>query len=342
MPAALGERPGRLHDPVREVDEVDVLEVEHGRAGVEAADLEQVGEQQLEPVELVLQQLGGPRGGRVEPVARVVQHVTGHPHRGQRGAQLVGDVGDEAALHPGELLELADLLLQAGGHLVEGRAQPGDVVVAAHVHALLEPAGREPLGDPPGQPHRGDDLPGDQPGDAADQEQQQRAAGDQGPPHQREGVLLLGHREEVVERVGAAVGRQRHLRAGDHAGHRRGVRCRRRSGWSSRCTTSCRRVPSSTSARSRSGMLSASTPGVLLVPAPAATPVAEPAIGPVQHDLVALHRAARHQRRDQLGELGAGVEVVAVGGREPASAPRRWPGWPRRPTSRSCCSPGRR
>ena len=106
---------------------------------------------------------------RVEPVAGVVQHVAGHPHRGQRGAQLVGDVGDEPALHARQLLELADLLLQAGGHLVERRAQPGDVVVAAHVHALLEPAGREPLGDPAGQPDRGDDLPGDQPGDAADE-----------------------------------------------------------------------------------------------------------------------------------------------------------------------------
>ena len=107
-------------------------------------------------------------------VAGVVQHVAGHPHRGQRGAQLVGDVGDEAALHPGQLLELADLLLQAGGHLVERRAEPGDVVLAADVHALLEPARGEPLGDPAGQPHRGDHLAGDQPGDAADQDQQQR------------------------------------------------------------------------------------------------------------------------------------------------------------------------
>ena len=103
---------GRVDDPVRDVDEVDVVEVEHRGAGVEAADLEQVGEQRLEPVELGLQQLGGPGGGRVEAGAGVVQHVAGHPDRGQRGAQLVGDVGDEAALDPAELLELADLALQ--------------------------------------------------------------------------------------------------------------------------------------------------------------------------------------------------------------------------------------
>ena len=97
-------------------------------------------------------------------LAGVVQHVAGHPHRGQRRAQLVGDVGDEPALHAGELLELADLLLQARGHLVERGAQPGDVVLAAHVHALLEPAGGEPLGDPAGQPDRRHHLAGDQPG----------------------------------------------------------------------------------------------------------------------------------------------------------------------------------
>ena len=95
--------------------------------------------------------------------AGVVQHVAGHPHGRQRGPQLVGDVGDEPALHPGELLELADLALQVGGHLVERRRQPGDVVLAGDVHPLLEPAGREPLGDPAGEPHRRDHLAGDQP-----------------------------------------------------------------------------------------------------------------------------------------------------------------------------------
>ena len=42
-------------------------------------------------------------------LAGVVDHVGRHPDRGQRGAQLVRDVGDEPALHPGEFLELLDL-----------------------------------------------------------------------------------------------------------------------------------------------------------------------------------------------------------------------------------------
>ena len=70
-------------------------------------------------------------------VAGVVQHVAGHPDRGERRAQLVGDVGDEPALHPAELLELPDLALQVGGHLVERRRQPGEVVLAGHPQPLL-------------------------------------------------------------------------------------------------------------------------------------------------------------------------------------------------------------
>ena len=99
-PALERERLGRADHPVGHVDQVDVLEVEHRRAGVEPADLQQVGEQGLEPVELALQQLGGPRRHRVELVALVVQDVAGHAHGRQRGAELVGDVGDELALHP--------------------------------------------------------------------------------------------------------------------------------------------------------------------------------------------------------------------------------------------------
>ena len=50
--ALVGQRAGHVDDPAGHVDEVDVLGLEHGGAGVEAADLEQVGEQRLEPVEL--------------------------------------------------------------------------------------------------------------------------------------------------------------------------------------------------------------------------------------------------------------------------------------------------
>ncbi len=100
------------------------------------------------------------------------------------------DVGDESALQPGQLLQPADLLLQVAGHLVEGDRQPGQVVGTADLHPLLEPAGREPLRDPPGHPDRGDDLPGDQPGDSAEQDDQQQPSGDQGALYDVQGLLL--------------------------------------------------------------------------------------------------------------------------------------------------------
>ena len=61
---AVGDGLGRLHRPGDRGAQVDELGVEGRRTGVEPADLEQVGEQLLEPVELVVQQLGraGDRG----------------------------------------------------------------------------------------------------------------------------------------------------------------------------------------------------------------------------------------------------------------------------------------
>ena len=169
-------------------------------------------------------------------LAGVVQHVAGHPDGGQRRPQLVRDVGDEAALDPAELLELADLALQVRGHLVERRRQAGEVVLAGHPQPLGEPARREPLGDAAGQPHRRHDLPGDQPGHPGDQDQEQTARGDHGPGDQAHRLLLLVEGEQEVERVGPAVGGQRHLRA-DHDAGLGARRRRRRRPW---CRSWCR------------------------------------------------------------------------------------------------------
>ena len=164
--ALVGERPGGIDHAVGDVEQVDVLDVEQGGTGVEPADLEQVDQQGLEPVELGLEQLGGAGGGRVEVATRVVEHVAGHPHGRQRRAELVGHVGHEPPLHPAELLELADLALQVGRHLVERVGEPGEVVLAGDPEPFLEPAGRQPLGHPPRHPDRRHHLAGHQPGDA--------------------------------------------------------------------------------------------------------------------------------------------------------------------------------
>ena len=226
----LGERPHAGHHPGDQGAQVDRLGVQHRGAGVVAADLQQVGEQPLEAVELGPQQLRGPGDVRREVLARVVQHVGGHLHRGQRGAQLVGDVGGEPLLQLGEPLQLGDLPLQAVGHGVEAGGQPGQVVLAAHGHALLELPLGEPLGDARGAAHRVDDQPGDQHADADDEQRQRDPADDDRAADQGEALLLLVEGEGVVQldllaagRVGGHGGadQQRRLRHLPAVGHHR-------------------------------------------------------------------------------------------------------------------------
>ncbi len=203
---ALGERLRAADHAPHHLAQVDRLRLQGGRARVEAADLQQVGEQRLEPVELVGEQFGGARGHRVEVLARLVDDVRGHPHGGQRGAQLVRHVRDEPALHPGQVLELADLELEVLRHLVEGLAEAGDVVLAGDLHAFLEAPRGQPFGDSGGHPDRRDHLPHHEPGDGPEQDDHEQPGGRQGALDQAQRLLLLGEREEVVQLVRVAVG----------------------------------------------------------------------------------------------------------------------------------------
>ena len=219
-------RPGQLlrrdDHPVDHVAQVDLAHREHGRPGIEPRDLQQVGEQRLEPVELGLQQLGRAGGDRVEVLPRLVQHLGRHPYRGQRRPQLVGDVGDEALLDPGQLLELADLLLQLGGHVVHRGGEPGQVVAATDLHPVVQVARGETLGGAPGRPDRDDDLAGHQRSDEGQQHDQDRPGADHGGLQHGQDVHLLGEREDEVDLVPAGA-RQGEPGADRDAGHGRGV-----------------------------------------------------------------------------------------------------------------------
>lgn len=98
-PLAFGERRGPADDPAHDLPEVDRLGLQGGGAGVEAADLQEVREQCLEPVELVGEQFRGPCGDGVEVDPGVVDDVGGHAYGRQRRAQFVRDVGHEPPLH---------------------------------------------------------------------------------------------------------------------------------------------------------------------------------------------------------------------------------------------------
>ncbi len=199
-------------DPGDQRAEVGRLGVQDGGPGVVPADLQQVGQQALEAVQLGAQQLGGPGHVRREVTARLVQHLGGHLHGRQRGAQLVGDVGGEPLLQLGEPLQLGDLPLEAVGHRVEAGRQAGEVVLAAHGHPLLELPLGQPLGGAGGAAHRVDHQPGDQDADADDEQGQRDAADDDRAADQREALVLLVQREGVVELD--------LLAAGGVAGHR--------------------------------------------------------------------------------------------------------------------------
>ena len=73
-----------LHDPVDERAYVGRLGLQYDGPGVVTADLEQISEQSLEPVQLCLQQLSRPGDRRIEAGAVLVQQIGSHAHGRQR------------------------------------------------------------------------------------------------------------------------------------------------------------------------------------------------------------------------------------------------------------------
>ena len=144
----------RPHRRPHERRDVDLLGVDALGARVEAGDLHQVLDQLAQAADVRDQQLGRPpRLGR-HPV-EVAGQQRGLAHqRGQRRPQLVRDVGREAALPRLRSLQLADLRLQRGGHLVE-RLRPGaELVPALHRQPRLEQALGQRLRRAAGPRHR--------------------------------------------------------------------------------------------------------------------------------------------------------------------------------------------
>jgi hypothetical protein len=192
---------GGGREPSHQIAYVDEVGFQRGRSGVVPADLEQVDQERLEPLQLALQQLDGPAAGRGEFLPGLEEQVGGHLDGRQRGPELMADVRDELALHVGQVFELAELGLQAGRHVVERGGQRGQVVHTEHPHAFLEVAGRHALGRlgrlPDGQHH----PPGYQRGDRGQQYDQRQPHADQDALDQQQGDLLLGEREHVVQLV---------------------------------------------------------------------------------------------------------------------------------------------
>ncbi len=72
------------------------------------------------------------------------------------------------------------------------------------MHALLQVAAGIALGDATRETDGIEHLPGHEPGDPADHQDHRQAAQQQCPAHEVEGLLLVLHREQVVQRVRVA------------------------------------------------------------------------------------------------------------------------------------------
>jgi hypothetical protein len=116
-------------------------------AGVEARDLQQILDQLPEAVDVGHHQVEGGPGPFGHVLAVVLQHGDRRRQRGQRGSQLVADVGGEAGvpLDPG---------LQRRRHLVERGRQRGQVGVGAGLDPGLEVAAGQVERRAPDPPQR--------------------------------------------------------------------------------------------------------------------------------------------------------------------------------------------
>ena len=88
-PVPPSKRPDRVDRVFHETHEVRRLHIEVHGTRIVTTDFEQIGEQQLEPLHLRVQQLCGALGGGREALALVVEQVAGKPDGRERRAQLM-------------------------------------------------------------------------------------------------------------------------------------------------------------------------------------------------------------------------------------------------------------
>ena len=145
-------------------------QIEEHETGVELGEVEQILGEPVEPLDLLAARLEE-LGARLRVVARLFQEqLVERAQRGERGPQLVRDVGEEVTAPVPVATDDLDALLQARGHRVELRGQLLDLEAARERRRLdRHPAGevalakvsgglrqapqrrREPAGQPRGE-----------------------------------------------------------------------------------------------------------------------------------------------------------------------------------------------
>ena len=172
---------------------------EFGYASVVTRNLQQVCEQCLEAIQLADHQLGRAACVRFQAVLIIRDHVRSHAHRGQRGAQLMGDVGCELPLQITIFLQLVNLAGEFVGHVVERQRQARHLIFAFDGHALTQVAGGETLRNAGGGTHRRNQLLGGDPRDAHQQHHNHNPGGGKQATHERQGLALGLHVDDQVQ-----------------------------------------------------------------------------------------------------------------------------------------------
>ena len=114
-----------------ELSDLDLVEQQLGRTGVDPADLEQVVDHALEPAHLDVEKLEGTPAPRVQVRPMRVEHPEGVRKSRERRPQLVAHVRGEACL-------VADPFLQSVGHAVERAGERREVGVSHSFEARVE------------------------------------------------------------------------------------------------------------------------------------------------------------------------------------------------------------
>ncbi len=186
-------RVGKAADGDRVTDELgheQLLEVQSDRAGIEAADLEQVLDETLEPRHVSAQEVERSLGALGHLVAPALHHLDRGRQRHQRGAELVTDVGRESGV-------TLDAQLQGRCHVVERVGEHAEVGVVGRFEARVETPTGDRLGRLGGDAHGSHGATSGE-----DTEQHPEAGGDdpgeqEGEPNAPERAVDLVEAEEL-------------------------------------------------------------------------------------------------------------------------------------------------
>ena len=169
--------------------------MESHRSCVEAADLEEILHETLEPDDVALEQVECGLGTLRHLVAAGVHDLHRRGQRHQRGAQLVAHVGRESGV-------TVDSILECRGHVVERVRQHAQIRVLGELQPSVQPSAGDRLRGLSGDTDRSDrPSSGERTGDDAECRGDDRAQDEREPNRVQRVVHVVETEELEVGRV---------------------------------------------------------------------------------------------------------------------------------------------